>query len=398
MSELSDRAIGAAISGRRTFYKYISANDTGLTNAHQDGFYVGKKAVPIIFDEPGVKGSNKERQIRITWQDGTKTDSMAKYYGAGTRNEYRITKFGRGFEFLSPEYTGAFLVLVQRTADEYEGFVLSHDADVEEFQAAFDLSPTDSSLLLDAEKAKPDMRLQLAIDSFVSHSASSDFPSTAEMSMAARVITYSAKIGAKSEARTNPDKTILTWTDIEYRLFRAIETDRYGARVRAGFESMDAFIDLANAVLNKRKSRAGKGFEHHLSALFKENGLAFAEQCVTEGNKRPDFIFPSAEAYRDKAFPDDGLVFLGAKTTCKDRWRQIITEADRFQGRTKFLATLQQGVSPAQMDEMQAEGVVLVVPEQYHSAYPQRPLNYRERLWTFDRFIRHVKGTQHGQV
>ena len=46
---------------------------------------------------------------------------------------------------------------------------------------------------------------------------------------------------------------------------------------------------------------------------------------------------------------------LAAKTTCKDRRRQVINEADRLRDKPKFLCTLQQGISPAQMDEMQAE-------------------------------------------
>ena len=32
---------------------------------------------------------------------------------------------------------------------------------------------------------------------------------------------------------------------------------------------------------------------------------------------------------------------------------------------------MQQGISSAQMDEMQAEKVILVVPKAYHSAYPK---------------------------
>lgn len=394
MSELTDRAINSVISGKRAFYKYISANDTGLTKAHQDGYYIGKKAVPIIFDEPGIKGSNKERRIRIKWQDGTTTDSMAKYYGTGTRNEYRITRFGTGFEFLRHEYTGAFLILVQHTEDEYEGFVLSHDDDIELFQNTFDISPTNSNRLIDAEQ-KPIHKLENEMSSLIS-GLTVDFPDTSDMSRYARILSYTAKLYKDADAVNIPDKVLLLWTDTEYQLFRAIENDRYGAKVRAGFETMDAFIEMANTVLNKRKSRAGKGFEHHLSALFEANGLQFTEQCVTEGNKKPDFIFPSSEAYSNRLFPDDRLVFLGAKTTCKDRWRQILNEADRFKGRQKFLVTLQQGVSPAQMDEMQEEQVVLVVPERYHNCYPQKPIDYRERLWTVGQFIKYVRSTQDG--
>lgn len=83
---------------------------------------------------------------------------------------------------------------------------------------------------------------------------------------------------------------------------------------------------------------------------------------MTEGNKKPDFIFPSGEAYHNSSFDIQKLVTLAAKTTCKDRWRQVLNEANRLKDSPKYLCTLQQGISGAQMDEMQAENVVLVVP------------------------------------
>ena len=62
---------------------------------------------------------------------------------------------------------------------------------------------------------------------------------------------------------------------------------------------MDEFVRVANVVLNRRKSRAGKSLEHHLSAIFDGNGIEYSSQAVTEGNKKPDFLFPSQEAYHD---------------------------------------------------------------------------------------------------
>ena len=44
---------------------------------------------------------------------------------------------------------------------------------------------------------------------------------------------------------------------------------------------MDDFIMLANQVLNRRKSRAGKSLEHHLSAIFDENRIEYSAQAVT---------------------------------------------------------------------------------------------------------------------
>ena len=73
---------------------------------------------------------------------------------------------------------------------------------------------------------------------------------------------------------------------------------------------------------------------------------------------------------------------------CKDRWRQILNEGNRFRDRYKYLCTLQQGISVAQMDEMEAEKVILVVPRPYIPAYPKER---RNRIWTIARFISFVR-------
>ena len=145
---------------------------------------------------------------------------------------------------------------------------------------------------------------------------------------------------------------------------------------------------MANMVLNRRKSRAGKSLEHHLSAVFEGNDIQYTAQAVTEGNKRPDFLFPSQAAYHNAAFPTEKLISLAAKTTCKDRWRQVINEADRLRGLPKYLCTLQQGISPAQMDEMQSENVILVVPRPYITSYPA---DRRDRIWTVTKFVEYVR-------
>lgn len=58
---------------------------------------------------------------------------------------------------------------------------------------------------------------------------------------------------------------------------------------------------------------------------------------------------------------------LGAITSCKDRWRQVLAEAHRI--REKHLLTLQPGISPTQTAEMQAERLQLVVPRPIFSSY-----------------------------
>lgn len=189
----------------------------------------------------------------------------------------------------------------------------------------------------------------------------------------------------------NPDDMLLSWIDVEYELFRALEQDRYSNVLEHGFTDLDEFLEIAKQILNRRKSRAGKSLEHHLAEIFEGNHLLFEEQVVTEGNKKPDFIFPSGSAYQDRGFPVEKLVMLASKTTCKDRWRQVINEADRLKSQKKYLFTLQQGISENQMNEMAAENVVLVVPKKYISSFPPKA---RKSIMSLQQFINMVRNIE----
>jgi hypothetical protein len=108
---------------------------------------------------------------------------------------------------------------------------------------------------------------------------------------------------------------------------------------------------------------------------------------VTENNSKPDFIFPSFAHYQDIHFPAERLIVLGAKTSCKDRWRQVLAEANRVE--RKHLITLEPAISVAQTDEMVSAKLQLVVPTSVQSTYsvPQRPLlqqvkDFIELVWT----------------
>lgn len=390
MSIYAGKSIHAATAGEKTFCKFLSANDTGVTGAHQSGIYIPKTAVPILFDRPGERGEMLSRWVKVQWM-GNEFDTEARfiYYGQKTRNEYRITHFGSGFPFLRPEYTGALFVFVQDSPDDYQGFVLNEEEDINEFLDTFGLSPADTNRLIETDMVSTERKETEAISKFIA-SLSVDFPTSEEMSAAARSI-ETLVYDHEENVRIHPDRKLVDWTNMEYRLFRELEYARYGEMIKKGFASVDDFINVANQVLNRRKSRAGKSLEHHLSAIFDANGIIYTPQAVTEGNKKPDFLFPSQEAYRDSGYPVERLVSLAAKTTCKDRWRQILNEADRLRDRPKYLCTLQQGMSPNQMDEMAAENVILVVPKDYLVTYP---LTKRNGIWTVERFVLYVKSIE----
>ena len=391
MNDYVSEAVSLIQQGHKAFFKFIAANETGDTGGHQCGFYIPKDYLTEAFETPCVKGDNQYKKVRIVWNGAVSTESRFVYYGKGTRNEARITSFGRGFEFLKSEYTGAIVVFVKESRNLFHSYVFNAEEEIDEFLGCLGLSPTDANKLIqigDVRLSPTDQEAK-AFSSFIG-SLNGSFPSSAEMSAAARKIENLVYDHAEY-IQTRPDAKLLSWSEVEYRLFRAVENNRYGGVVAQGFASVEDFLKMANALLNSRKSRAGKSFEHHLAALFSGNELQFEEQVVTEGNKKPDFIFPSSAAYHDASFDERKLVFLAAKTTCKDRWRQILNEADRFKGKTKYLCTLQQGMTKKQINEMTAEKVVLVVPKPY---IPDYPLEMRLGILSVDDFIRKVKSVQ----
>ena len=388
MSEISNAAIQSVRQSRAAWCRFITGNDTGTTGSHQAGFYIPKCASALLFDEPGRKGENKEKTVQIKWQDDFTTESCMKYYGQRTRNEYRITRFGRNFPFLQDENVGDLLIIAKFTEEDYAGYVLSSDEDIDEFFAYFNLAPDETNQLIDIDgSVKPDEKIAQLLQSFVAQF--NNFPETRQMAQGARDCYNNAYGIAENALRNKPDEVLLNWVDTEYRLFKCMEEKVYADVISKPFGSIEAFVQTANEVLNRRKSRAGKSLEHHLADIFTHNELVFEEQAITEDNKKPDFLFPNGECYHNMQFPADDLIVLGAKTTCKNRWRQVLTEADRVD--VKYLFTLQQGISKNQLKEMHDSRLTLVVPHKYIASFPQE---YQSEISDLKRFISLVRQKQ----
>lgn len=194
----------------------------------------------------------------------------------------------------------------------------------------------------------------------------------------------------RPDAEINVDKRILRRRECEYEVFRSVEEAVELPRIKQGFENVDDFVAKAQTILQRRKSRAGLSLELHTRAIFIEEGLKedkdFFYGCESEFGKKPDFIFPSEAAYRDTKYSATKLRMLAVKTTCKDRWRQILNEADRIV--TKHLFTLQEGVSENQFREMTQANVKLVVPEPLIGKYPKK---VRPELQTLESFMADIR-------
>lgn len=388
MGEILASVIRCVRQSEAAWCRFITGNDTGTTGSHQAGFYIPKCASTLLFDEPGRKGENKEKTVKIKWQDDFVTESCMKYYGKGTRNEYRITRFGRGFPFLHDDNVGDLLVIAKLTEEDYVGYVLSSDVDIDDFFATFNLSPNETNQLIDVDGiVKPDVRISQFIQDFVNLYKA--FPETRQMALGARECYNKAYDITDLSFKKIPDEILLSWIETEYSLFKFMEEKIYADVISKPFNNVDSFVQMANEVLNRRKSRAGKSLEHHLSEIFVRNELIFEEQAITEDKKKPDFLFPNAECYHNLHFPTEDLVVLGAKTTCKDRWRQVLTEADRVE--EKYLFTLQQAISKNQLKEMHDSNLKLVVPRKYIDSFPKE---YQPEISDLSGFINMVRTKQ----
>ena len=180
----------------------------------------------------------------------------------------------------------------------------------------------------------------------------------------------------------NPDDALIEYLDHEEHLFRVFEKFFVEKKLKSGFDDVDDFIRFSLSVQNRRKSRAGYALENHLRFIFDALEIRYSYNEITENKSRPDFIFPGIKEYQDKTFSSRNLTMLGVKTTCKDRWRQVLTEAVRIA--RKHLCTLEPSISEDQTNEMISHQLQLVVPSSIVSTYNEKQQNW---LMTVNDFV-----------
>lgn len=211
----------------------------------------------------------------------------------------------------------------------------------------------------------------------------SRFPSTKEFSL------YARQSINEVDPLGEPDEALMAWMEQEEYLFRIFERHLVADRLEKGFgtkgNDVDEFINYSLSIQNRRKSRVGHAFESHLEAIFSSSAIRFergrTKRQVTENNSKPDFIFPSFSCYHDSNYPSDRLFLLGAKTTCKDRWRQVLSEGARVS--KKHLVTMEAAISKAQTDEMKAHQLQLVVPRKIQSTFSKDQVSDLQDLSQF---------------
>ncbi len=171
-----------------------------------------------------------------------------------------------------------------------------------------------------------------------------------------------------------PDEYILRGLEAESGLYFAIEK-RVGdlelrTLLRDGTAELDEMLAWALRIQQSRKSRRGQSLQHHFASLLDREGIPYTAQCQTEGSERPDFIIPGHAQYQDPAYPADRLLMVACKSTVRERWAQVLREAERI--RTKFLLTIDEGMSAELLRSMNQRAILVFVPTGISaSAYAQ---------------------------
>lgn len=334
--------------------------------------------------------------------DFTFYDARAKTFELTGRSEWRFYYYG---DFLSFANIGDWFFLARTRSGSLFGLVFQKDSawlraaqalfGVQSSNPAFDLMSRERLDNQELELLRRQILTELELEVTVPACPSDEelmlekygrtFPTTKEMSALAR-----SQVEVDMQ---KPDEVLVRWLDREEELFRALENVIISERLKSGFESVDEFVAYSLSVQNRRKSRMGFALQNHLSEVFTQQRLQFTAQARTEGNNRPDFIFPGEEQYHDADYDETLLVMLGVKSTSKDRWRQVLAEADRIP--RKHLCTLEAGISIKQTTEMQRQQLTLVIPDSLHETYTT---DQRRTLLNVASFINVVRLKQKEEV
>lgn len=416
--------------------KYLSAVDSskGTSHQHEIGGLV-KAGFKKHLGEPqrNQKIHLVARQVYISDDDEGPTicDGMVSWYGASRRDESRPLEYRLYYKdsMVTERISEGDFFLVAKLAGDFSSHTQNSDFGTEfltgkpqllmvfarrgstaenQLRLLFGIEQCDSQfhagVLNRSELLLPlrDMLESIGIptsmkaesedhllEDLVSKFGGKSFPDTQTFSA------YTRKHFAhKVEPVSAPDHAIMTWMESEELLFRVYERHIVKERIGRGFEeNVDEFVSFSLSVHNRRKSRAGLAFEHHMEAVFLANNIIFQRgkgaANVTENRASPDFVFPGFKEYQDKNFPASKLTMLGVKTSCKDRWRQVLSEAARIE--KKHLATLEAAISQHQTDEMRAHELTLVIPEKIRATYTQ---DQARNILSISDFVTLVKAKQ----
>jgi len=412
------------------YLKKLAVNDwqwADKPNAHQNGVFIPHVDRDYGFfprlttkHRPG-EAPIHEAFFDIFWLTANEIKEARLVHYTSKGQETHLTRVIKSvFAGLPP---ASILVIGRKDECEillYSGVIVPSDS--EEYDFLVDLFGLDSSFLsgfFEPEKARQeymdeftsfvDQALyafrQGVLPAFITKNTTA-MPSTSEMAALARQRYMGARglVTLDPFGLEAPGNILLEISrDEEFKLFKEYELrmrsmqlasvivmDNSGSinsveKVLASLISRFPDIDkILLSASQSRKSRAGYSFEHHIGFMLASGKIPFEAQVVIEDKKRPDFVLPTFTLYMDKGRSDVPALVLSAKTTLRERWKQVLRESKNC---TLFLATVDDSIAGNAIEDMNSIGIVLVVPENLKEAKTTVYEPYRNVI-TFRDFFR----------
>lgn len=401
-SEVADFLTPLLDQSDSLYAKKLSRNDRDwarFPNKHQNGIYVpAADRDGGFFPSLSLKVRDKpdadaifEAFLDIEWPSIRVTRKARIVHFTSKGEETHLTRLPKQ---LFAEAPPASLLVVGRKDDRYKALIVHPDSD--EYETVHDvlsLTPDFRSgtfIPANVRKVREDRTLSFIEEVFEAFfngvfpalaERYSHMPTTVELATIAR----ERYLQENSLNSLNPygmdrpgDALRAISRGLEYEIFRdyqvkarSIELARIilgddpdKANIRAALKSIVLNFPQIDALLlsaaQQRKSRAGYSFEHHIEAMLDNGGVPFDKQVVLEAKKRPDFILPSRAVYEKTDRERHGALVLSAKTTLRERWKQVGGE---MRNCDLYLATVDEGIAVNAIEDMASQGIFLVVPE-----------------------------------
>lgn len=397
-----------AKSSTKLLVKRLSRNDVSWATdrgKHQSGFYIPKTAQRGGFFPPTktinpLKPHIKTAHLITLWiSSGEIKDSRIKRY-TNKGSEAHFTRIPRDqFENLNP----SSLLLVGKLSAPSEGAthwfatIDSSTSEHDYIEDSLELGSDFECEFFDPERlfSRSENEYQTLIkeiEKSLENDSIDDFIRSCKLLTpekfaldAQNIYLNDHSIGALDPYRIESpgDAVMKISRDIEHKLYRSYELRSRSAEVIKALSGVKKMGGITDAVVRNfaeldriflsasqtRKSRAGQSFEHHISRLLIDGGIAHEKQVVT-GGRRPDFVLPSLRMLAKKT-----SIILSAKTTLRERWKQVRLES-HLQSNL-FLATVDGKISTQAIQDMHLAKITLVVPESLvnspHTYYNKQP-------------------------
>jgi len=386
-------------SSSHIYAKTLSKNDYSWAvnpNIHQGGFYIPAMVRQSGFFPELLSRSDKphifDSVLNTKWLQINEAKESRLVWYSNKGPETHLTKVPHDlFKDLSP----ASMVLIGKSIEINNVYnCLIVDSSSEEYLDVIErlgLSPLFHSELIDVKKYENESRdlesdilqaiLTGELDDFIHDSI---IPSSQELSLLAQEAVMSSHdiVNFNPFSSESPGNIISDLVEVEYKIYQEKELRLRSAQIakllyplrqpdgiasvaKMSTQGFSGLSEIFKSIRGARASRAGAALENHLSRMLSDGLIPFEDQVLLDNNKKPDFILPSASVYNQigtSRKPSDVIV-LTAKTTVKERWKQILSEGRKVN--KWYLMTLDRTIGDRKLREMESEGVVLVVPENH---------------------------------